>query len=170
MSGHVRDDEGRDRVEAEPSSSEAPGLLSSRADAAPLPPPIRDAEEVTSLHLGWARLTAGQGAPADAGASDVGGVGGVASVRAKVRARVAAAARPEAAADRALIGDLIRAVDAVAARVDEVAARVGNVELLLQEVLDRLSEDLVRVQASLGALGGRSVGPERTEPLEGQTS
>lgn len=135
----------------------APRLLSRRADPEPLPPPLHDAEEVASLHRKWAQLSgAGQAisphGPAAGGA--IGGTGG-GGVRAKVRARVVAAARTETAADRELIGDLIRAVDKVAARVDDVAARVGNLELLVQDVLDRLSEDLARVQAALGTLDDR---------------
>lgn len=144
--------------------SAAPRLLSLRADAPPLPPPLHDAEEVATLHHKWAQLAgAGQGSsPYDAGDATAGGAvgGGVGGVRAKVRARVVAAARADAAADRALIGSLIRAVDAIAARVDDVAARVGNLELLVQEVLDRLSEDLARVQAALGTLDDRA----RDEP------
>jgi hypothetical protein len=145
--------------------SAAPRLLSHRADAQPLPPPLHDAEEIATLHLRWAQLAgAGQGAAAQ-GAGNAGDAAGGAGggVRAKVRARVVAAARVDAAADRSLIGDLIRAVDAVAARVDDVAGRVGNLELLVQEVLDRLSEDLVRVQAALGTLDDRA----RDDPLEG---
>jgi hypothetical protein len=134
----------------------SPRLLARRADPVPLPPPLHDAEEIASLHLSWARLAGGgQGAPQEGGAgpgAGTAGGGGVGGVRAKVRARVVAAARADAAADRALIGDLVRAVDAVAARVDDIAARVGGLELLVQEVLDRLSEDLVRVQAALGTL------------------
>ncbi len=140
---------------AEPEGlSDAPRLLSRRADPLPLPAPLKDSEVVASLHLEWARLAgAGQGA-APPGAGDGGDATGSAGsgVRAKVRARVVAAARADAAADRALIGDLIRAVDSVARRVDEITGRVGNLELLVQEVLDRLSEDLVRVQAALGRL------------------
>lgn len=151
------------RAGAEPAQaahSAAPRLLTHRADPLPPPPPLHDAEVVATLHLKWAQLAgAAQGtAPPGAGeAGDAtGGAAGGGGVRAKVRARVVAAARADAAPDRALIGDLIRAVDAVAARVDEITARVGNLELLVQEVLDRLSEDLVRVHASLGRLDDRA--------------
>lgn len=139
-------------------TSSAPRLLSRSADPVPLPPPVHDSEEVTSLHVKWAQLVGGRtgalhqaGVPAPGaapgGATSAGGVG------AKLRARVAAAAGTQSAADRALIGDLIRAVDTLATRVDVVAERVGSLELLLQEIVDKVSEDLVRVQVSLGALG-----------------
>ncbi len=164
---------------AERTFSPAPRLLSHRADPLPLPPSLHDAEEISALHVRWAQLAAAaQGGPQGAGdpggttaagggaggggggavggGTGGGGGGGVGGVRAKVRARVVAAARADAAADRALIGNLIRAVDAIAARVDDVTARVGNLELLVQEVLDRVSEDMVRVQAALGTLDDRA--------------
>lgn len=153
--------------------SAAPRLLSHRADPAPLPPPLQETEEITSLHRNFARLVgAGPGNPQDGGtrpgaATGASGGGGVGGVRAKVRARVVAAARADAAADRALLGDLVRAVTSVASRVDDVAARVGNLEQLVQEVLDRLSEDLVRVQAALGALDNRAHEGRATTQHEG---
>ncbi len=138
----------------------APRLLSRAAEPLPLPPPVHDSDEVASLHVKWAQLVrGGAGAPHDAGGSaPVAAPGGGATagrVREKVRARVVAAAGVQTVADRALIGDLIRAVDAIAARVDMVAQRAGDLELLLQEVVDRVSEDLVRMQMSLGSLGPR---------------
>lgn len=146
-------------TDGEPTGS-APRLLSRSAEPLPLPPPVHDSEEVVSLHVKWAQLVGGgsgtllhAGAAASGAAS--GGAAPASGVRAKVRARVVAAAGTQAAADRALIGDLIRAVDTLATRVDVVAERVGNLELLLQEVVDKVSEDLVRVQVSLGALGPR---------------
>ena len=88
-----------------------------------------------------------------------GGVGGgVGGVRAKVRARVAAVARADAGADREFMGDLVRAVAALAQRVDEITTRVGDLERLVEDVVDRLSEDLVRVQAAIGALDDRAPG------------
>ncbi|MGH9100061.1 MAG: hypothetical protein ACRDV8_07515, partial [Acidimicrobiales bacterium] len=115
-----------------------------------------------ALHRDWAQLaSAGQGNSLGGGAGDGGaggadwggvGPGGGGGVRAKVRARVVAAARADAAADRALIGELIRAVDAIAVRADEITARVGNLELVVQEVLDRVSEDMSRLQAAIGTL------------------
>ena len=128
-------------------------MLSRPADPVPLPPPVRELEEIASLHVKFARLVSsaqGQEPPDDgAGGGPGGGAGGV---RAKVRARVAAVARADAGADREFTGSLVRAVAALAERVDLVTARVAELELLVQEVLDRVSEDLVRMQAALGAL------------------
>lgn len=137
----------------------APRLLSHRADPAPLPPPVQESGELATLHVKFARLVSGaQSEAADAGGaaggagSGPGGGGGGGGVRAKVRARVAAVARADAGADREFMGDLVRAVAALAERVDDVTARVGELEQLVQEVLDRVSEDLVRVEVALGAL------------------
>ncbi len=136
-----------------PSSSDAPRLLSHRADPAPPLPPVQEADEIASLHVKFARLVSGaQGEQADtsgaaAGAPAAGGV------RAKVRARVAAVARADAGADREFMGNLVRAVAALAERVDSLSARLGELELLVQDVVDRTSEDLARVHLALGATG-----------------
>lgn len=122
-------------------SGPAPGVLSQVADPAPLPPPLHDAEEIATLHVSWARLAAGGGEREEPAPPS--------GVRAKVRARVVAAASASVSQDRALIGDLIRAADALAKRLDEVSERVHGVELLVQEVVDRLSEDVVRLQAAV---------------------
>jgi hypothetical protein len=151
----------------------APRLLSHRAEPPPLPPPLREADEIASLHVKFARLVsgaAGEASPAASPSRGVpgedargeggrvrggggwsGGTGG--GVRAKVRARVAAVARADASADRELMGSLVRAVAALAERVDEITQRLGHLELLVEDVVDRVSEDLARVQASLGSLG-----------------
>lgn len=145
----------------------APRMLTGRADPAPPPSPIQEADEIATLHAKFARLVsvahgeAGD-APGGAGGSD-GGAGGArgGGVRAKVRARVAAVARADAGADREFMGDLVRAVAAIAERTDDVTKRVTDLERLVQEVLDRLSEDLVRVQAAIGGLDDRGVAGRR---------
>jgi hypothetical protein len=147
-----------------------PGLLSRRAAPPPLPPPVQESGEVASLHAKFARLVSGAQAEAPDAAAG-GGIGSAAGggggVRAKVRARVAAVARADAGADREFMGDLVRALAALASRVDEVAARLGDLEMLVQEVVDQVSEDLVRVELALGALddGRRSVPAEPAVPL-----
>jgi hypothetical protein len=131
-------------------------MLSSAAEPAPLPPPVGDSEEISSLHVKFARLV--QSAQAESSRTERGAAGseraggGAGGVRAKVRARVAAVARADAGADREFMGDLVRAIAALAERLDDVTTRMGHLERLVQDVVDRLSEDLVRVQAALGAL------------------
>jgi GT2 family glycosyltransferase len=134
----------------------APRLLSHRAEPSPLPSPLRETDEIASLHIKFARLVSGatgEAPPAVGTSGGGGGAGGAGGgVRAKVRARVAAVARADAGADREFIGSIVRAVAALADRVDEITRRVGHLELLVEDVVDRLSEDLVRVLAALGAL------------------
>ncbi len=54
--------------------------------------------------------------------------------------------------DRALIGTVIQAVDAVARRCDELANRLAELEQQLGDVVDVLGADLTRVRAVLGDL------------------
>lgn len=141
----------------------APRMLSRRAAPAPMPAPLQEADEIATLHARFlALVSAAQGEATEAARPGATG-GGQGGIRAKVRARVAAVARADAGADREFMGHLVRAVAALAERMDDVTARVGDLELLVQDVCDRLSEDLVRVQAAMGALGDQV---ERPSPGE----
>lgn|GEM_PF-4008723 len=145
-----------------------PDVLAEPAAPNPLPPPIHEADEVTTLHTNWARLAAGGGEePPQAQ------VAGGGRVRAKVRARVAAATAANAATaqsqDRGLVGDLIRAVDAIAQRVDDLGARLNRLERLVQVVFDTLSEDLVRVLVAVDRSNeGVDNGPEEGDTETGR--
>lgn len=129
---------------------EGPALLDRSAEPPPVLAPVRASEEVQALHGHWAQVhaaeQAGEGADGPAPAS---------GVRAKVRARVATAAAELGGSrqqdDRALIGDLIRAVDALAARADELAGRLATLERVVPELVGTLGEDLVRLRAALEA-------------------
>jgi hypothetical protein len=72
-----------------------------------------------------------------------------AAVRGKLTAVATEVGRPALEADRALIGDLIRAVDALAARVDVLGGRVLALEALVEEVVVVTGQDLARVRAAL---------------------
>jgi hypothetical protein len=153
----------------------APRLLSRPAEPPALPPPLRETDEIASLHVKFARLVSGTSgeAPLAAASSGGGSSGAGGGVRAKVRARVAAVARADAGVDREFMGSLVRAVAALAERVDEITQRVGHLEHLVEEVVDRVSEDLVRVQAALGALDQPSTldqpRPEAAEHTSGSS-
>jgi hypothetical protein len=117
---------------------------------APLPS-IQAADEVAAVHRDWAQLHA-------VGVSPPPGVGhrGLRSaVRSRLATVAAEAGRPAQEADRALIGDLIRAVDALAARVDVLGGRVLALEALVEEVVVVTSQDLARVRAAVAAGAGR---------------
>jgi hypothetical protein len=138
---------------------------------------MRQSEELARLHRRWAQLngapapSTGVGAAALPAASrpatPVGGPAGPVrmpgGVRAKVRARVATAAAGVQQADRAIAGDLVRAVDALAERIDEAFGRIAELEALVQDVVDVMSEDLSRLRVALAASGGAGEGAGRRE-------
>lgn len=135
-----------------------PRLLSRPAVPAPPPAPLAGSEQLAQLHRRWAQLhgvpvgaeTQDAGPrPTDVGRADSGPPRIPGGVRAKVRARVATAAAGVQQADRAMTGDLVRAVDAVAVRLDELTVRMTELETLVQEVVDTVSEDLIRLRAAL---------------------
>lgn len=146
-----------------------PRLLARPAAPAPLPPSLGQSEAIAQLHRRWAQL---HGAPVVAPAAPAApspppdaeraapAAPRIPGVRAKVRARVATAAAGVQQADRAMTGDLVRAVDALAQRIDEIAGRVGELEALVQEVVDTVSEDLVRLRVALGTAPGGPGGPK----------
>lgn len=147
-----------------------PRLLTHRAEASALPPPIRDADALVAVRRRWAQLSAstvrgapgderGEGSPARGPQRVPGGV------RAKVKARVATAAAGVQAQDRAMTGELVGALDAISKRVDELASRLRDLESLVQEVVEVTSEELTRVQVAFGAAQGpRDDDPGRERP------
>lgn len=134
-----------------------PRLLSKPAAAKPVPPPIHDADALAAVRRRWGQISATTGGAAlgdpdpegDAGRATARVPGGV---RAKVKARVATAAAGVQAQDRAMTGELVGALDALARRVDELTTRVCELESLLQEVVELTSEELTRVQVAFGAV------------------
>jgi hypothetical protein len=136
-----------------------PRILTHRAEASALPPPIRDADALVALRRRWAQISAstGRGAPGDErgeGSPARGPQRVPGSVRAKVKARVATAAAGVQAQDRAMTGELVRALDVISQRVDELASRLHDLESLVQEVVEVTSEELTRMQVAFGAAQG----------------
>lgn len=124
-----------------------PALLTHALDAAPPLPPVRADPALTAMHEGWSRAHA-----TPAGAVGDGAPGGW---RGRVSGFVARAARravqPAQAEDRAMIGDLIRATDTLAARCDALADRVATVERALAEVVEVLGADVARLRADVAS-------------------
>ena len=131
---------------------EPPALLGRPVDAAPALPPVRTDAAVTAVHQQWARVHAGSapggGTP---NAADTGPGGWRSRVHRAVTRAALDAQRPVLEADRALIGDLIRAADALALRCDALADRVVLLEHSLAEVVDVLGADLARLRAEVAA-------------------
>lgn len=99
-------------------------------------PPVRGSEAITALHNEWARLHA---APAPAPTLSQ-------RLRRTVRAQTA---RMGLGSDRKLLGDLIRAVDAVAARCDQLSDRVSNMEVTLDDLSRILGEEVTRLRVAV---------------------
>ncbi|MGH9093481.1 MAG: hypothetical protein ACRDZR_19175 [Acidimicrobiales bacterium] len=143
----------------DPGEADAPTLLHHPPGAkAPLPP-VRHGEELTAVHRAWADAHAAEHPPDHAA-----GRAGLDAVKARARARLAsaaAAAMPDRGPRDAVVGDLIRAVDALASRVDELGGRLVALEELVEEVVVVTSEDLTRVRAAVAGRGTRSSAAER---------
>lgn len=135
--------------------ADAPPLLRHPPGAGAALPSVQHGDELAAVHRAWADAhEARRETPGAQGSATSGG--GLDAVKSKVKARIssaAAAAMPDHDADRRVVGDLIRAVDALARRVDELGGRLVALEELVEEVVVVASEDLTRVRAAL--TGGR---------------
>lgn len=101
-------------------------------------PPLRAGDEVGRLHTEWARIH-----PATSDADNRAG---------RLRNRATVVARLARGADHRLIGDLIRAIDAIAGRVDELSERVNNLETITDDLAGALSEEVSQLRADVQQL------------------
>jgi hypothetical protein len=115
-------------------ADEPPAMLRHAIDAAPRLDPIQGGDAVASMHQTWARIAAAHR-----------GDGGL---RHRVE-RLVPGLSGEVRDDRELIGDLIRAADALAARCDELAERVMTLEAALAEMIEVFGADLTRLRAAV---------------------
>ncbi len=128
-------------------------------------PSVREDPDIIGVHREWARLHDAHVRPAPVR----GGMGE--KIRRRVAATAADAVAPAQQENRALIGALIRATEALAVRCDELAGRVADLEGVLEEVVNVVSEDLVQIRATLGgARTGQAVpgGSGMDPPDKGQ--
>ena len=124
-------------------SGEDPPELLRRPATPPAPlPSIRESAELGAVHEQWRQV---HGRPGRTAAPA--GLRGVA--RSRIEAIAVDAVGTAQDDDRALIGDLVRAVDAVAGRCDELAGRIGALEGLVEEIVHVFSGDLTRIRAAL---------------------
>jgi hypothetical protein len=115
-----------------------PNFISRPIDAPAALDPVRHTDELNALHQLWADAHVEQNAaPNDA--------------RRSPRHQKSSSDATERALtfDRALIGALIRANDALAVRADVLAERLGRVESLLAEVTNTLGAELTHLRAQL---------------------
>lgn len=104
-------------------------------------PPLRAGEDIGRLHTEWARVHESPG--------------NTDALAGRLRNRASVAARVARGADHGLIGDLIRAVDAIAARVDELSERVNNLATTTDDLARSLSEEVSRLRADVQRASGR---------------
>lgn len=134
-------------------AGDAPRLLGRPADPPPPLDPVRGADAVAGVHRHWAAVHA-EPAPAPPA-----GPGLRRRADRHVAAVAAAALGPAQHHDRALIGDLIRAVDALAERCDTLADRLEALEALVAETVEVLGADLTRLRADVRAVPPAAPGP-----------
>jgi hypothetical protein len=117
-----------------------PTMLSRPAESPEPLSPIRSGELVTRLHTGWAAL---QSAP-------------MSRWRRAVR-------RTLWHSDPDIVGDLIRAVDALAERCDELNGRVAVLETITSELTGILGQEVTRLQAAVAGLQRDVDGQDTTD-------
>lgn len=118
---------------------EPPRMLRHPPGVSPPLPPLRAQPAVTGLRGQWEQLG---GSPSQLRR------GGIeAGLRRQVRRVLGRLQRP----DRALLGNLVQAVEATAARTDELADRLARLEALVEEVVQVFSEDLVHLRAAVAS-------------------
>lgn len=121
---------------------EPPHLLRHPPGVSPPLPPLHTEPVVADLRRAWERLTAPTAATAAGRPRRVTG-----SLRHEAKRMIGRLQRP----DRALLGDLVRALEAAATRTDELADRLARLEALVEEVVQVFSEDLTQIRAALAA-------------------
>jgi hypothetical protein len=114
-------------------------------------PPLRSGGQIARMHTEWARLDAATGYTSSVGD------------RLRVKAR-SAAARVTGSADRHFLADLVRAVDAVAARCDELSERVGKLEVVADDLARILGEEITQLRAAVERMADRESGTSPSSP------
>jgi hypothetical protein len=131
-----------------PSADEYPGdptprMFQRAADVHELLPPIREADDVVKMHRAWLRITA----PPTTGQST--------ALKARlVRLVRRVTNRGPGAVDREMIADLIRAIDAVAARCDVIADRLDHLNIVVNDAVTIFGEELTRLRAAPAPVPG----------------
>jgi hypothetical protein len=139
----------------EPVDDPAPSMFQRAADVHDPLPPVRQADDVVKLHREWIRISTPQAGQSRALWSRL------------VRVVRRVAGRGPGAVDREMIADLIRAIDAVAARCDVIADRLDHQNVVVNDAVTIFGEELTRLRAEsasesapvLGDGGGPSPSP-----------
>jgi hypothetical protein len=125
-----------------PSDDAAPVMFKRQSDVPDPMPSVRHGEYVSELHREWIRISTPPTGPSRS-----------------PRQRLSAMARKignrvPGGVDQVIIADLIRAVDAVAARCDELSDRLQHQQIVLDDAVTIFGEELTRIRAELAPRGG----------------
>jgi hypothetical protein len=129
-----------------------PSMFRRAADVHDPLPPIREADDVVKLHREWIRISAPQ-----AGQSRALWPRLVRVVRRIV-------GKGPGAVDREMIADLIRAIDAVAARCDVIADRLDHQNVVVNDAVTIFGEELTRLRAESAPVLGDAERPSPSPP------
>ncbi len=117
-----------------------PSMFSRPTDVPEVLPPIRGSELLSIVHTKWA----GAHTPAEVPVTS--------AWHKLLRRSRRVGARVMGRRDHELLGDLIRAVDAVAARCDDLAARVETLTTNVDDMARAYGEDITQARADLERL------------------
>jgi hypothetical protein len=134
----------------------APVMFKRQSDVPDPMPSVRHGQQVAKVHREWMRIIA---PPSGQSGSP--------------RRRLSRMARwignrVQGSVDQVFIADLIRAVDAVAARCDELSDRLQHQQIVLDDAVTIFGEELTRIRAELAPHGGgdRGISPPPALPHE----
>jgi len=129
-----------------------PSMFRRAADVHDPLPPVRQAEDVVKLHREWIRISA-----PPAGQSGAPWPRLVRMVRRIV-------GKGPGVVEREMIADLIRAIDAVAARCDVIADRLDHQNVVVNDAVTIFGEELTRLRAESAPGPGDAEGPSPSPP------
>lgn len=132
-----------------PAADPTPVMFKRQSDVPDALASVRHGDQVAQLHREWIRITA----PVPVGSR---------SPKQRLGHMMRRFAnRLPGTVDQVFIADMIRAVDAVAARCDEIADRLEHQTIVLDDAITIFGEELTRIRADLASLVERDGG----EPL-----
>ncbi len=117
-------------------SEEPPVMFRQPSDPPEALPPLRSNQHIVRLHTEWARLHT---TPAASKALS-------ARLRGKAHSAVS---RLVGTADHQLLGDVVRAIDAITKRCDELSERVANLQVTSDDLARALGQEITQLRAAL---------------------
>jgi hypothetical protein len=131
---------------------EPPAMFSRPADAPEPLTPLRSQDELVAIHVEWQRMHA----QPDPALQPTGG-----RLRRKAKSLVN---RAVGNADRELLGDLIRAIDTVAARCDELSERLSSQQIVVGDAARIFGEEITQLRAATAQIASAAAGHPATPP------